>query len=138
MPHSSSSFQLLTALKFSLEHHHYIAFININCALSQFMGLKVETRIEIIYKDRSLIATLIALPASLINCGEIGISESAWVKLRLKEGDKIKVKLAEPLESFSFVKSKAYGHPFTKDALQPILTDISHRKYSDTQLACFL
>jgi thymidine phosphorylase len=138
MPHLSCPSLLLTALKFSSERAHYIVFMNTESSLSQSLGLKAESRVEIIYKDRSLIATLLSLPASLIGCEEIGISESAWIKLELEEGEKVQIKLAAPLDSFSFVKSKLYGQPFTETGLQSIIADISQRKYSDIQLTCFL
>jgi thymidine phosphorylase len=138
MSHTSCSSLSLTALNFGLEHHHYIVFINLDCPLSQSLGLRGETRVEVIHKNHSLVATLISLPASLINCGEIGLSESSWTNLGLKKGDKVTIRLSDPLESFSFVRSKLCGHPFTQPALQSIITDISHRKYSDSHLACFI
>lgn len=119
---------------------HLVAFIREDCALCKSAGFKSETRIniKIATQTHSIIATLTLLGTPIIKPGEIGLSDSAWEKLNVKEGEKVFVTLAEPLNSFGYVRGRLHGNLLTEAKLKPILSDIVKGSYSDIQLSSFI
>jgi thymidine phosphorylase len=69
---------------------------------------------------------------------EAALSESAWNRLDLKDGDTITINHPDPLESLSLVRSRIYGNELSEDALTAIVTDVVDRKYSDIHLSPFI
>lgn len=119
-------------------HKHLMAFIRGDCALCKSSGFRSEARINITNKTHSIIATLMVLDSPLLKPGEIGLSDSAWKKLDIQRGENLLVTLAEPLDSFSYVRGKLHGKPFSEAHLKTIMTDIVEGRYSDVQLASFV
>jgi thymidine phosphorylase len=69
---------------------------------------------------------------------EAGLSQVAWNRLALSEGDLIAVSHPPPLRSMSKVRGKIYGKRFSADDLQEIVSDIVAERYSGVQLSSFV
>ncbi len=117
---------------------HMVAFTRSDCSLCKSAGLRSESRLKITSKTQSIIATLTVMESPLLKLGEIGLSPSTWKKLALQPGDDVVITLAEPLDSFGYVRGKLHGNPFTDASLKIIMTDIVEGRYSDIQLASFI
>jgi thymidine phosphorylase len=87
---------------------------------------------------RRVIATLYQVTGDLIGHAEAALSESAWFRLGLKEGDSITVTHPEPLDSLSLVRSRIYGHDLSEPSFNSIIQDVVDGKYSDIHLSSFL
>lgn len=118
--------------------NRFIAFIHEDCDLCRSAGLRSETRVLIRGKKRSIIATLNVFNSPLLKSCEIGLSDSAWEKLVAQDKEKVMVTLAEPLESFTYVRAKLYGRRFSKLSLNKIMTDMKAGRYSEVQKASFV
>ncbi len=69
---------------------------------------------------------------------EAGLSESAWRRLALNEGDEIAASHPRPLDSLSLVRSKVYGHRLEDKALATIIADVTAGRYSDIHLSSLI
>jgi thymidine phosphorylase len=74
----------------------------------------------------------------LINEGEIGLSESAWEKLKLLGDESIWLSHPRPVHSLSHVRSKVYGHKLSEEQFSEIINDIVDERYADVYLAAFI
>lgn len=115
-----------------------VIYMRKDCHVCLSEGFETLTRVEIVLQDRSITATLNTVHSDLLAKNQASLSEYAWKLLKAKEGDKIKICHAKPLESLSFVRSKIYGDILTKSEIQAIVKDIATNQYGDIHIAAFL
>ena len=129
----------LTARRLGIETlHEAHVFLRKDSFVSRAEGFSAHTRILVCHGDRSIIATLYHLTSDLIGPTEIGLSESAWSRLGLNDGDDVSVGHAPPVESLSHVRSKVYGHPLNAHAFDEIVSDVAKGEYSSIHLSAFI
>jgi thymidine phosphorylase len=115
-----------------------VVFIHKNCAVCRSEGFVAHTRVLLRVGDRHVIATLYQVTNDLIAHHEAGLSESAWSRLGLANGDTITVSHPDPVESLSHVRSRIYGKELSDGALQAIIADAVDGRYSDIHLSSFI
>ena len=115
-----------------------VVFMRRDCHVCRAEGFTAHARVELHHGDRSIIATLYHVVSDILRPGEAGLSESAWRRLALKEGDAISTNHPRPLDSLSLVRGKVYGHRFEEKALQTIISDVTAGRYSDIHLSSFI
>lgn len=129
----------LKARKLNIDtRKHFVAAINSDCALCRSAGFRSEARVNIQNSGHPIIATLYVTNNPEISPGEIGLSDSAWEKLGVHEGDKLIVTLAETLDSFALVRAKLHGKTLSDVDYKAIMNDMVEGRYSDIQLAAFV
>lgn len=107
-------------------------------ARSAGRGVIAHNRLLLRAGERHIIATLYQVTTDLVAHDEAALSESAWNRLDLKDGDTIAISHPDPLESLSHVRSRIYGNGLSKGALTAIITDVVDGKYSDIHLSSFI
>lgn len=115
-----------------------MVYLHKDCEVSRSEGFRALTRVEIHYKGEQLIASLNVLTSTLLGVKEASLSECAWRKLNVKEGDYILLKPLPPIKSFQFVKEKVYGKKLTPSKYQAIVEDIVAQKYSNIHITAFV
>jgi len=115
-----------------------VVFMRKDCPVCRSEGFAAQARVRLTRGERSVIATLYQVTGDLISHDEAGLSESAWQRLDLSDGETIAVSHPRPLESLSLVRGKVYGRPLDATALEKIVTDIVAGRYSDIHLASFI
>lgn len=115
-----------------------VIYMREDCHVCLSEGFEMQTRVRVILGERSIIATLNRVNSRLLEQGEAGLSEYAWLQLAANEGDEIKVSHAKAINSLSYVHSKIYGKTLSKNALEEIITDITAGLYSDVHISSFL
>ncbi len=115
-----------------------VVFMHKECPVCRSEGFTAHNRIVLSVGNRQIIATLYQVTTDLLGHGEAGLSESAWTRLGLKDGDSIFVAHPDPLESLSYVRSRIYGNQFNQDALNAIIGDVVSGRYSDIHLSAML
>lgn len=115
-----------------------IVFMHKECQVCRSEGFSAHARILLSHGTRQVIATLYQATGDLIGHGEAALSESAWSRLGLTDGDRITVSHPAPLDSLSHIRSRIYGHDLSEPSLHTIIRDIVDGKYSDIHLASFL
>ncbi len=115
-----------------------IVFMHKECQVCRSEGFTAHTRILLCAGEQRVIATLYQVATDLISHDEAALSESAWARLGLQNGDFVTVTHVDPLESLSFVRSRIYGRDLSSDTLRIIVRDIVDGKYSDIHLSSFI
>ena len=119
-------------------YQELVIYMRSDCHVCKSEGFEAQSRIEVRYQDRHIIATLNVVTSPMLDHGEAGLSESAWRALGGHEGAQIHVLHPAPIQSFSRVRSKIYGNPITEEGASEIVRDIVRGNYSDIQTASFI
>jgi len=117
------------------EHH---AYMREDCHVCVSEGFEALTRIRITNGHKSIVASLNVIRTDLLGQGQIGLSESAFHALRVKEGEAVSVSHLHPITSLSYVRSKIYGNTLSSKEFKEIVQDIVHGKYSNVHLSAFI
>ena len=115
-----------------------VVFMHKECSVCRSEGFTAHTRILLRAGEQHVLATLYQITTDLIAHDEAALSESAWMRLGLQDGETITAAHPEQVESLSHVRSRIYGNPLNEDALESIITDIVDGKYSDIHLSSFV
>jgi len=115
-----------------------VVFMHKECHVCRSEGFGAHARVLLCNGKRQVIATLYQATGNLIAHDEAALSESAWARLGLIEGDSITVAHPAPLDSLSHVRSRIYGHDLSEASFHAIIRDIVDGKYSDIHLSSFL
>ena len=66
-----------------------IVYMQAECPVCKSEGFKAQTRVEVSANGKSIIATLNVIHSDLLSIEEASLSEIAFSRLKLKEGDLI-------------------------------------------------
>ena len=138
-PHRTIPANALTAHRLGIDtHHEAVVFMRKDCHVCRSEGFAAHARVRISGGTGSVIATLYQVTSDLLPDGQAGLSESAWNRLSLAEGDAITVSHARPLTSMSTVRARIYGNRTAENEMQEVIDDIVAGRYSDIDLAAFI
>ena len=118
--------------------HEAVVFMRTDCHVCRSEGLSAHAQILLAAGGREIIATLYHVSGDLLAPGEAGLSEAAWDRLKVSEGERIDARHPNPVESLSRVRGRIYGHRLDEGALRSIVGDVAAGRYSDVQLASFI
>ncbi len=115
-----------------------VVFMHKECQICRSEGFTAHARVLLRSKTQQVIATLYQVTGDLIGHDEAILSEPAWQRLELAEGESIAVSHPAPLDSLSHVRSLIYGNQLGESAFHAIIGDIVDGQYSDIHLSSFL
>lgn len=118
--------------------HEAVAFMHRDCPVCRSEGFTAHTRVVLCAGTRQVVATLYHTTGELIGLDEAGLSEAAWRRLGLSDGDLIEVTHLDPLQSMSYVRSRIYGNELAETEVSEIVRDIVAGRYSDIHLSAFV
>lgn len=118
--------------------HQAIAIMRTDCHVCRAEGLASRSQVLLSAGDRQVQATLFQADGDMVAEGEAGVSETAWTRLGVADGDAITVTHAPPPESLANVRRRIYGHRLDASALAAIVGDAVTGRYTDVHLAAFL
>jgi thymidine phosphorylase len=119
-------------------HYEAVVFLHKESRICRSEGFVAHTRVLLCHGTEQVIATLYHATGNLIAHDEAALSESAWSRLGLKDGERIVVTHTGPLDSLSHLRSRIYGHELSEASLHAIIQDVVEGKYSDIHLSSFL
>lgn len=96
------------------------------------------SRVELRRNAKVLLATLLITDDGLVGPDEIGLAEPAFRRFAEGEGGLVTVTPAPPPESLGAVRAKIQGQTLSDTAIDAIVSDIAHYRYSDMEIAAFL
>lgn len=97
------------------------------------------SRVELRCDSKALLATLLITDDdSIVGPDEVGLSEPAKRRFAEPAGNLVTVSPAAPPESLEAVRSKIHGHTLSSADIAAIITDLTHYRYSDMEIAAFL
>ncbi len=109
-----------------------------DCPVARSEGLTARAQVELRANGRSAIAALYQVRGDILEPDEVGLSDNVTHRLKVVDGDEIKIRHPQPLKSMSAVRAKVYGHRLDDMQLEAIIRDIAAERYSDVQLAAFV
>ena len=115
-----------------------VVFMHKQCQVCRSEGFLAHTRVLLCKDGRQVVATLYHASGDLVGHDEAALSESAWSRLGLMDGDRIIVTHLAPLDSLSHVRSRIYGPELSESSCHSIIQDVVDGKYSDIHLSSFL
>ena len=115
-----------------------VVFMHKDCPICRSEGFIAHNRLLLRAGERHVIATLYQITTDLVAHDEAALSESAWNRLDLKDGDTVAISHPDPLESLGLVRSRIYGNGLSENALMAIIADVVDGKYSDIHLSSFI
>ncbi len=115
-----------------------VVFMRRDCPICRSEGFTAHSRILLCAGKRQVVATLYQVTGDLIGTHDAALSEAAWERLGVEDGDVIAVKHLDPLDSLGYVRSRIFGHTLTENALHAIIRDITDGRYSDIDLSAFV
>jgi thymidine phosphorylase len=119
-------------------YQELVAYLRSDSPICRSEGFEAQSRLLVCCGTRQIVATLNVVHETLIGRHQLGLSEAAWHALEAADGTPVKVTHAPPLQSFSAVRGKIYGRPFSSDAVQAIVQDIAAGRYSDIEMAAMI
>ena len=118
--------------------HESVVFMHKDCQVCRSEGFNAHTRVLLSNGGHSVIATLFHTTGDLIAHDEAALSEAAWTRLGLNDGDMIVVRHPPTVESLSHLRSRIYGSELAEPSFHAIIEDIVDGKYSDIHISSFV
>lgn len=115
-----------------------IIYMRSDCHICKSEGFTALTRLVVTHKDRSIIATLNVIHSGIINEAVAALSEIAFKRLGIVDGDNITISHLKPIESLKYVRAKMYHKKIDEAAYLMVIQDITNGLYSDIEIAAFI
>lgn len=115
-----------------------VIFMRKDCQVCRSEGFTAHARVLLRSKTSQVIATLYQVTGDLVAHDEAILSEPAWKRLELTDGETITINHPAPLDSLSHVRSLIYGNSLGEAAFHAIIEDIVAGQYSDIHVSSFL
>ncbi len=120
-------------------YHENVAYMHRDCEVYRAEGFKALSKVEVRTNGHSILATLnVVDDASIVSCGELGLSKAAFAQLAVENGHTVTVAQAEPPESMGALHRKLAGERLTQDDFRAIVRDITEHHYSKIELTAFV
>lgn len=115
-----------------------VVILHQECPIRKSEGFEVPKRVKVTLGDKTILATLITIKSDALTIEEASLSKFAWDVLNANDGDLISLSHGKPLQSFSHVRSKIYGHELNLLKFSRIIEDVINGNYTDVHIATFL
>jgi len=120
-------------------YHENVAYLHRSCEIYRVEGFQALSKIEISTDGKHILAVLnVVDDDSIVNAGELGLSQQAFKQLQVKEGCSVQVAHAEPPKSMGAVRRKINGERLSAEDFSAISNDIAESRYSKMEMAAFL
>ncbi|UGB39602.1 thymidine phosphorylase family protein [Frateuria soli] len=101
-------------------------------------GFGPHSRLQVSIGSRQLMATLAIVHGDVLAPDEVGLSESAWLRLQPAAGEFATLAHPPSVESLSSMRAKLYGRTLTETELRAVVADIAAQRYSNVEMAAFI
>ena len=115
-----------------------IIYMRSDCYICISEGFTALTRVVVVHKEKTIVATLNVVTSNILSHEEAGLSEIAMRNLAVKDGDIISISHLKPISSLHDVRAKVYGEKLNDAALTRIIADVTNGLYSDLELSAFI
>lgn len=120
-------------------YHENVAYLHRNCDIYRAEGFQALSKIEVSTDSQRILAVLnVVDDSSIVNIGEIGLSQQAFKQLHVEENCAVRINHAKPAKSMEAVRRKINGERLTAEDFSAICRDIADNRYSKMEMAAFL
>jgi len=89
-------------------------------------------------KGKKEATVIVDISEKMLKPGEMGVFEEVKAELKLKKGDTLEVRVAEPPVSVEYIKKKLNGAKLNEREIHTIIKDIVEDNLSDVELSSFV
>ena len=134
-----STFHHLKIIDLGIDsYHENILFIRADSEVCKSEGYVALTRLVVHKNGAQIIATLNVIHSNLLKEGEAGLSTEAMTRLKVKDGDSVRISHLPPIDSLGHVRAKIFKKDLNETAFQEIIKDIVAGHYSTIEIAAFV
>jgi len=120
-------------------YHENVAYLNRECNIYRAEGFQALSKILVSANGFRLLAVLnVVDDNSIVQPGELGLSQQAFKHFNVDEGALVTVNHAEPPKSMDAVRRKINGERLDQADFNDIARDIVETRYSKMEMAAFL
>ncbi|GAB3040500.1 thymidine phosphorylase family protein [Oleiagrimonas citrea] len=120
-------------------HHEPVVVLRADAPVCRAEGFEAHARIEVVGRHGSIIATLNVLTTGeLLAVDEVGLSESAWLRLKPEAGECLRFRHPAPTEAMSHIRAKIDGGELSERQCDAIVRDVVAGRLSNVEIAAFL
>ncbi|MCK5354936.1 MAG: thymidine phosphorylase, partial [Methyloprofundus sp.] len=120
-------------------YHENVAYLNRECSIYRVEGFQALSKIEVKVNGTRLLAVLnVVDDNSIVQPGELGLSQQAFKHLNVEVGTLVTIDHAEPPKSMDAVRRKINGERLNQADFDNISNDIAETRYSKMEMAAFL
>src|SRR5215203_670087 len=91
-------------------HQEAVVYMRADCHVCRSEGLTPQSRVLLTVGSREVVATLHQVSSEIVSADDAGLSEVAWERLGVSDGDAVIATHAPPIESLHSVRKRIYGH----------------------------
>ena len=115
-----------------------VLYMREDCHICRSEGFEALSKISVSNGKKTIVGTLNIIRDSLLQSGELGLSDAAWRQLGAVENETVYLSHPEPVDSIKYIRSKIYGHMLSETQLNEIMNDIVNGRYDDIYLSAFI
>ena len=120
-------------------YHENVAYLNRECSIYRAEGFQALSKILVSTNGTTLLAVLnVVDDSSIVQPGELGLSQQAFNYFNVVENALVTVNHAEPPTSMDAVRRKINGERLSQIDFDDITNDIVETRYSKMEMAAFL
>ncbi len=120
-------------------YHENVAYLNRECSIYRAEGFQALSKILVSTNGTTLLAVLnVVDDSSIVQPGELGLSQQAFNYFNVVENALVTVNHAEPPTSMDAVRRKINGERLSQTDFDEITNDIVETRYSKMEMAAFL
>jgi len=120
-------------------YHENVAYMNRECGIYRAEGFQALSKIEVCFNGTRVLAVLnVVDDSSIVQPGQLGLSEQGFAQLNANESSLVTVNHAEPPKSMDAVRRKINGERLDQEDFTNITNDIVAARYSKMEMAAFL
>ena len=101
-------------------------------------GVAPRSQVLVTSRKGAVSSTLYHVTSDLLGPMEIGLSEAAWRRLCVEDGDELAVCHPPPLESLTGLRRRIFGERLSERGYAALVGDIVAGRYTDAHLAAFI
>lgn len=122
-----------------LSQHDAIVLMREGSPVCRSEGHAPRSQVLLMANGQEVTATLYQISGGdLVQADEAGLSEAAWKRLGVADGDPILVRHPPALTSMSSVRRRIFGKRLDAGAMIDIVADVAAGRYTDVHLSAFL
>jgi thymidine phosphorylase len=116
-----------------------VVYLHRDCAVYRTEGFQALSKVQVHSHGRHVVATLnVVDDERIVACGEVGLSEDAFARLGVEDGQPAWVSQAEPPASMEALFRKIQGERLDRADFRAIVHDIAGHHYSRIELTAFV
>lgn len=115
-----------------------VVLLRADCPVCRSEGLAPSAQVLLEADGREVVAVLYQVADDLVAADEAGLSEAAWRRLGVEEGQRLSVRHSPTLGSIAGIRRRAFGDRLDGRGFGAIIEDVVAGRYTGEHMAAFI